>query len=63
MLPAAQAGEVQTVEQGIVPVPPEVTREGYTFLGWTPDIVAATEDTTYTAQWEVIPVIYLSNHL
>jgi hypothetical protein len=34
-----------------------VTRDGYDFIGWTPDIVAATEDTTYTAQWEVIPVI------
>jgi hypothetical protein len=34
-----------------------VTREGFNFIGWLPSIVAATEDVTYTAQWEEIPVV------
>lgn len=28
------------------------SKEGYNFLGWEPEIVAATEDTIYTAKWE-----------
>jgi hypothetical protein len=44
-------GETQTVENGTMPIPPAVTREGYSFAGWTPEITAATADTTYTAQW------------
>ncbi|HZK39844.1 MAG TPA: InlB B-repeat-containing protein [Clostridia bacterium] len=47
-------GEVQTVEHGTRPVAPEVTREGFAFTEWTPEIVAATEDATYTATWEKI---------
>ncbi len=46
-------GEVQTVNQGSIPAPPTVSRPGYTFAGWTPTIVAATADTTYTAQWTI----------
>ena len=46
-----EGGEVQTVNYGTVPVPPTVTQAGFTFNGWTPEIVAATEDTTYTATW------------
>ena len=30
------------------------TKTGHTFTGWDPAIVAATGDTTYTAQWEAI---------
>ena len=44
--------EVQTVEEGVVPTAPIVTREGYSFLGWDAVIVAAENDATYTAQWE-----------
>jgi uncharacterized repeat protein (TIGR02543 family) len=44
-------GEVQTVAEGVIPTPPTVTRPGYIFQGWNPTIVAATENTTYTAQW------------
>ena len=51
-------GEVQTVVENVVPVPPVVTRVGYTFVEWTPAIVAATEDATYTAQWEAITTTY-----
>ncbi len=49
-----EGGEVQSVEHGTVPTPPEVTREGYTFAGWSPEIAAATEDATYTAQWTAL---------
>ena len=48
-----QGGEVQTVYYGVLPVAPAVTREGYTFAGWTPAIVEATEDATYTALWTI----------
>lgn len=46
-------GETQTLNYGDVPTPPSVTRTGYSFTGWTPDIVAVTNDATYTAQWTV----------
>jgi len=49
-----EGGEVQTVVHGDLPTPPAVTRDGYNFLSWSPDIVEATEDATYTAQWEII---------
>ncbi|MFZ4707868.1 MAG: LamG-like jellyroll fold domain-containing protein, partial [Bacteroidales bacterium] len=44
-------GEVQTVKHGITPVPPTVTKTGFTFNNWSPTIVAATINNTYTAQW------------
>jgi hypothetical protein len=45
------------VEDGETPVydGEEPTKEGYTFTGWDPEIVAATEDATYTAQFEENP--------
>jgi len=46
-------GTTTSVANGAIPTPPTVTRTGYTLTGWTPAIVAATEDTTYTAQWSV----------
>ena len=46
-------GEGQTVDHGVVPTPPTVTKEGYTFDGWDPEVVAATEDAVYSAQWEL----------
>jgi hypothetical protein len=48
-----RACETLMVNEGTVPVPPTVTKEGYSFVGWTPDLVEATEDTIYTAQWTV----------
>ena len=47
--------EVQTVEEGVVPTAPVVTRDGYNFLGWEPAVAAATANATYVAQWEVDP--------
>ena len=36
-------------------VAPEVSREGYTFLGWTPEVAAKVPlgGATYTAQWQI----------
>ncbi len=48
-----EGGDVQTVEEGAMPNPPEVTREGYSFAGWMPDLVAVSEDATYIAQWSI----------
>jgi len=48
-------GEVQTVNEGVVPVAPVVTKAGFNFVEWTPAIVAAVADATYTAVWEEIP--------
>ena len=44
-------GTTTSVANGTIPTPPTVTRTGYSLTGWTPAIVAATADTTYTAQW------------
>ncbi|NLP48933.1 MAG: hypothetical protein GX345_08360 [Clostridiales bacterium] len=46
-------GETQTVNHGVTPTPPTVSRTGYTFDGWDKTIVAATEATTYTAKWKI----------
>lgn len=46
-------GTTTTATYGTMPTPPVVTRNNYTFTGWSPAIVAATEATTYTAQWSL----------
>ncbi len=44
---------VLDVDHGDTPAVDDPVREGYTFLGWDPEIAEATEDATYTAQWEL----------
>lgn len=44
---------VKQVNYGDTPVPPTVTREGYTFGGWSPSVVPATGHATYVAVWNV----------
>lgn len=43
------------VAEGVTPVYPNgtPTKDGYTFNGWSPTVVPATQDTEYTAQWVV----------
>jgi len=51
-------GETIDVEDGAMPVPPVVIKEGYVFTGWEPSVVPAAADATYTAQWEkTVPVV------
>ena len=47
--------KTEYVAEDTQPVAPTVTREHYTFNGWDKNVVAATEDTTYTATW--VPVL------
>ena len=44
---------------GAAIIAPIVTRAGYTFWGWAPAVAATVpaNDVTYTAQWEIIPII------
>ena len=46
-------------DYGSTLVAPTVTRSGYTFTGWDPAVPAKVPaaNTTYTAQWEEIPVV------
>ena len=46
-------GETLELEVGTPIVPPTVTKEGHTFVGWDKQVpdVAPDEDTTYVAQW------------
>jgi hypothetical protein len=37
-------------KKGTMPTPPDYTREGWTLLGWTPEIVAANDTANYTAR-------------
>ena len=48
----------EVVEGGFATVPENPTKDGYTFKGWDKDITttAITGPTTFTAQWEKIPV-------
>lgn len=46
-------GWAMNMEYGATITPPTVTREGYTFAGWSPavDTTVPDKDVTYTAQW------------
>ena len=48
-------GTSVTLDYGAALTAPTVTREGYTFMGWTPNVPTAVPacDVTYTAQWEI----------
>ena len=54
-----EGGWSRRMECGAVIVAPTVTRAGYTFKGWSPDVAATVpaNDVTYTAQWELITVV------
>ena len=56
---AITSGDVtQTILAGKTPVAPSVTaNEGWTFVGWEPEIGAIAEDTTYTAVYSDKPLI------
>lgn len=41
-----------TVEQNVVPEINVPTKDGDTFIGWTPTVMGASEDVTYIAQWK-----------
>jgi hypothetical protein len=48
------SNKTTTVNSGATPTQPtSISRSGFTFNGWSPTIVAATSNTTYTAQWTV----------
>ena len=48
-----EGGWSRAMEYGEEIVPPTVTRNGYTFVGWSPSVAATVpnRDVTYTAQW------------
>ena len=49
--------ETQTYNYGETPTHEDPVKEGYTFVGWDPEIVAVTGDATYTAVFEeIVPV-------
>ena len=48
-------GATATLDYGAAIVPPTVTRTGYTFLGWSPEVAETVplDGATYTAQWKI----------
>jgi hypothetical protein len=53
-------GTVETGNYGEVPNIPDVSRPGYTFAGWFPDIELVSRDITYVAQWQSASTITLT---
>jgi len=50
-----------TVQHGnIPPIPTGVTRDGFTFGGWSPVVGPITTNTTFNAIWNPIPPVYVS---
>ena len=51
-----EGGWSREMEYGVAITAPVVTREGYTFVGWQPALLATVpaSNVTYTAQWEII---------
>lgn len=47
-----------TIEEYVIPDINPPTKEGYRFVGWDKQVVAATEDTTYTAVYEPLNITY-----
>lgn len=56
-------GTVQVLNYGEIPTIPDVTREGFTFNGWLPNIGLAKADRTYVAQWTggTVLITFLAN--
>ena len=50
-----EGGKTVTQDYATVLVSPAVTREGYTFMGWSPAVptTVPAQDTTYVAQWQI----------
>jgi len=56
--------DTTTLAYGVVPTHDDITKEAtsefiYRFIGWDPEIVSVTEDTSYTAQFESIVREYI----
>ena len=49
-----EGGKSVTLDYGATFVAPTVTREGYTFMGWSPSVLTTVPaaNVTYTAQWQ-----------
>jgi len=56
-------GTEQILNYGEIPTIPDVTREGFTFSGWLPNIGPAKADRTYVAQWTggTVLITFLAN--
>ena len=57
-----EGGQVVGQVEGTELVAPSVTREGYTFVGWSPEVpkIVPTENATYTAQWVKLSTVTIN---